>query len=109
MCIRDRYTKGKLFRILCHVLPGRVTLRLHYGFEDPATTGMLTGMIFMLYPKSAERFQLMPDFEKRVLEGELTIKGRVQLIRVLWNLFSIYSHKECKRIIKMVLKKLKMR
>lgn len=104
-----RHTKGRLFRILFHVLPGKVTLKLHYGFEDPATTGMLTGMIFMFYPRSAERFQLTPDFEKRVLEGELTLKGRVQLIRVLWNLFSIYSHKECNRIIKMILKKLKTR
>lgn len=104
-----RHTKGRLFQILFHVLPGKVTLKLHYGFEDPATTGMLTGMIFMFYPRSAERFQLTPDFEKRVLEGELTLKGRVQLIRVLWNLFSIYSHKECNRIIKMMLKKLKTR
>ncbi len=104
-----RYAKGNLFQLLCHVLPGKVTIKLHYGFSDPAITGILTGMIFMFYPKSAEKFQLMPDFEKQVLEGELTIKGRVRLIKVLWLLFSIYFHKECNRIIKMMLKTLTKR
>lgn len=100
-----RYARGKLFKLFCYVLPRKVTLKLHYGFEDPAATGMLTGMIFMFYPESAEKFQLMPDFEKQVLEGELTIKGRVRLIRVLCTLISIYFHKECNRIIKMILKR----
>lgn len=100
-----RYTRVKFFQLLCHILPGKVTLRLHYGFEDPATTGILTGIIFMLYPKSAKEFQLMPDFENRVLEGELTIKGRVRLVKVLWTLLSIYFHKECNRIIKMIIKR----
>lgn len=99
-----RYTGGKLFQLLRHVLPGKVTLKLHYGFSDPAITGILTGMIFMFYPKSAEKFQLMPDFENRVLEGEITVKGRVRLIKVGWIFLSIYFHKECNRIIKMILK-----
>lgn len=103
--IAFRYAGGKLFRLLCYVLPRKVTLKLHYGFEDPATTGILTGMIFMFYPKSAEKFQLMPDFEKQVLEGEVVIKGRVRLIRVLCTAISIYFHKECNRIIKMILKR----
>lgn len=100
-----RYTRGRLYKLLCHILPGKVTLKLHYGAEDPAVTGMVTGMIYMLYPKSAEKFQLTPDFEKRVLEGEIDIKGRVQIFQLLWTVFLIYRHKECNRIIKMILKR----
>lgn len=99
-----RYAKGKLFRLLCYILPRKVTLKLHYGFDDPSMTGILTGIIFMCYPKSAEKFQLMPDFENRILEGTLTAKGRVRLIRVLCTALSIYFHKECNRIIKMIIK-----
>ena len=103
-----RYSKGKLFQLLCHVLPGKVTLKLHYGFSDPAVTGILTGMISMFYPESAEKLELMPDFEKRVLEGEVAVKGRVRLIKVCWILLSIYFHKECNRVIKMIIKRKKM-
>ncbi|MCX4267651.1 MAG: DUF2953 domain-containing protein [Lachnospiraceae bacterium] len=103
-----RYSKGKLFQLLYHVLPGKVTLKLHYGFSDPAVTGILTGMISMFYPESAEKLELMPDFEKRVLEGEVAVKGRVRLIKVCWILLSIYFHKECNRVIKMIIKRKKM-
>jgi len=100
-----RYTGGRFLKLLYHILPGKTKIKLHYGFADPATTGMITGMIFMLYPESAEKFELTPDFEKQVLEGELDMKGKVQIYRICWTLISIYHHKECKRIIKMILKR----
>lgn len=99
-----RYTKKKLFKLLRHVLPGRITLKLHYGMDDPAVTGMVTGMIYMLYPKNAEKFQLTPEFEHKVFEGEFMIKGKVRICRVLWTMLLIYFHKDCNRILKMILK-----
>lgn len=98
------YTKKRLFKLLRYILPGKITLKLHYGADDPAVTGMMTGMIYMLYPKSAEKFQLMPEFEHKVFEGELMIKGKVQIFRVLWTMLFIYFHKDCNRILKMILK-----
>jgi len=102
-----RYTRKRLFQLLHHVLPGKIKLKLHYGAKDPSVTGMVTGMLFMFYPKSAEKFEFTPDFEKQVLEGEIDIKGKVQIFRILWTIFLIYHHKECNRIIKMILKRLK--
>lgn len=98
------FAKDHVLRLLRHILPGKVTIKLHYGTGDPAMTGMITGAIFMLYPRNAKSFQLTPDFacEDMVLEGEVRLRGHAQLGRILWTIFRIYRHRECNRIIRML-------
>ncbi len=81
-----------LGRILKHVRPRRMNGTVHFGMEDPSTTGQVLGAVSVLLPFYREHVILAPDFEQRILEGQLYMKGRIQIgfflllgLQALWN------------------------
>lgn len=62
---------------------------LHFGTGDPAMTGQLTGVLYMLLPAKAGKVAVQPEFSEQILEMELTAKGYVRschIIPVGWRL-----------------------
>lgn len=51
---------------------------LHFGFEDPATTGQVLGSLSILYPICGEKMELCPEFNEEILEGEVKCHGRIR-------------------------------
>ena len=45
--------------------------------EDPSTTGQIMAAYGMLYPLIGGNVSLQPEFEEKVMEGELYIQGRI--------------------------------
>ena len=81
--------KDEAFKLLRRLKPKKLAADLHYGFEDPCTTGQVLAGLSMLYPFWGEHVSIIPDFEQKVLEGSLYIKGRIRIIhfvRLMWNL-----------------------
>lgn len=77
---------GKLLRRL---RPDRAYADITFGFEDPAYTGYTLAGISLIYPVIGEFTYLNPDFEHKVLQGELYIRGRVRLVCAVlfaWNM-----------------------
>lgn len=84
--------KKELFRILRLLRPRKFTGAVRFGLEDPYDTGRILAVLSMLYPFYGEHIDIYPDFEYRILEGHLLIKGRIRgiyAVIVLWNLFLI--------------------
>lgn len=71
--------KRQCFKLLRHILPKKFTAWLHFGFEDPATTGQVLGYICMFYALYGNNLSLEPDFDQKVLEGRCELKGRIRL------------------------------
>lgn len=65
-----------------HVRPRKLQGNIHFGLEDPATTGQLLGVVGMLYPVYRNHFVIAPDFEQQIFEGKIYAKGRVQIGRM---------------------------
>ena len=65
-----------------HVRPRKLQGSIHFGLEDPATTGHLLGVVGMLYPVYRNHFVIAPDFEQQIFEGKIYAKGRVQIGRM---------------------------
>jgi hypothetical protein len=65
-------------RVLKHIVPQEFRVRLSYGFDNPANTGILCGFIalFSAYFSGYDIF-LNPIFDQEILEGELFLKGRL--------------------------------
>lgn len=85
-----RKVKKEGIYLLSHLLPKKTEGRVHYGFEDPCRTGQVLAGLAIIYPWMGEALLVEPDFERRVLEGELCIKGRIRIIHVAlaaWRLF----------------------
>ncbi|MGN0252180.1 MAG: DUF2953 domain-containing protein [Oliverpabstia sp.] len=91
------FLKGKGFLVLRHILPGKIQGNLHFGFEDPSITGQVLAVAGMVYPLYGKTFRIIPDFEQKVLEGEVNLKGRVFGGYLLLQAWQIYCCKEIRR------------
>lgn len=79
----------ELRRLLRFLKPKRVEADLHFGFEDPSITGKVLGLISMIYPFLGEHTNIQPDFEQKILEGNIAISGKLRVLYVVimgWNL-----------------------
>lgn len=78
-------TRGLLKRLR----PKRASIDITFGFEDPAHTGYTLAGISLIYPVIGEYTCLTPDFEHKVLKGNVFIKEKIRLIYAVifaWNM-----------------------
>lgn len=73
-----------------HLRPRRIRGLVRFGFEDPYRTGQVLAGLSILYPFYGEHVEIYPDFEQKILEGDLYIKGHIRMVHLaalLWRLF----------------------
>ncbi len=93
-----RYIK----EILRIIKPDRMEGYIHFGMEDPATTGEITGVLATLPFAYNEKFLIYPDFEKKCLDAEGKGKGKIFLISILILLLKIVFNKNIIKVTKKV-------
>ncbi len=71
--------RHQLARILRHILPRELSVKGTFGTGDPARTGYLLGLFYMLCPLYYRmgEFELSGDFEGKSLRGRIYFKGRI--------------------------------
>lgn len=87
-----------LIKLLKHILPQRVKGRVEFGFEDPATTANIVGYISLLHPKYYKRVDIIPVFNNEIIDINLDIRGRIQLIYILYILIIGFFDKNIRRL-----------
>lgn len=70
----------ELKRLLLRLKPQKMSGMIHFGFEDPSLTGYVLAGVSMVYPMTSEQLEVQPDFEQKVLEGSLYVKGHVRAV-----------------------------
>ncbi len=83
--------------------PRRLEADLIVGMADPAATGQVLAVYGMLYPMIGGNVRVVGDFdsEKRRIEGELYLCGRVNGYTFVRAALRIYCSKEVRKLIKM--------
>ncbi len=97
-----KYAWSKLVAMLRHILPKKLKLKVHYGFEDPSTTGLITAGIGMFYGGLKDSVTAIPDFENEVLEGSAVMAGRVRLGTLLFYALQVLLKKDCRFVYKTI-------
>lgn len=87
-----------LIKLLKHILPQRVKGRVEFGFEDPATTANIVGYISLLHPKYYKRVEIIPVFNNEIIDINLDIRGRIQLIYIIYILIIGFFDKNIRRL-----------
>lgn len=95
-----RDVKAEAIRLLKHIRPRRIKGYLHFGFDSPCNTGKFYGFICMFYTVIPKNFLLQADFEQKVLEGDLLIKGRIQIYYLLIIALRLYRNDNLKQVMK---------
>ncbi|MCD8198080.1 MAG: hypothetical protein LUE24_13115 [Lachnospiraceae bacterium] len=74
--------------------PRRVEGALHFGFDDPSMTGLCMGALSILSPWYPGKMDFTPDFERKILEGNLEIRGHMQLYVLLFAALRIWRNRD---------------
>lgn len=87
-------TKG----LLHHILPRRMTGRIHFGFEDPSKTENVS-LFSMLIFLTKENLVIEPEFETEelILEGDIAFRGRIRLGYLVYVALSVVLNKNIRR------------
>ena len=94
----------QVIRLLKHILPRKMTGRVKFGFDDPATTGQILTYISPFYGIYAKSVSIEPVFDEKVMEGELHLKGHIRVAALLWIVIRIILNKNFRTLVKKFLK-----
>lgn len=89
--VRAGIRKGKdeFFRLFRKCKPGSIKGTLKIGFEDPFETGKLLAVLAVVRSMWNYHISIVPDFEQKILETEISAKGSIRgiwLLRLGWRL-----------------------
>lgn len=82
-----------------HIKPRKLKGTLHFGFEDPAITGQALGLVSLALPIYKHDITIAPDFEQRIIEGELDGSGRVRLSYIIMLVITVLRDKNLMMVI----------
>ena len=92
--------KKEIARLLAFLKPKKLKGNVHYGMDDPYRTGQILAILSVLYPFYGESVEIYPDFEQKILEGELHIKGHVRGVYALIMAINLLLDKNVRTTIK---------
>ncbi len=75
---------------------------VHFGFEDPATTGQVLGGLATCLIWYDSYVQVQPDFEQACLDGHISGKGKFRFFSIIRLIIKILLNKNLIKVIKKV-------
>ncbi len=91
-------TFSSIKRLIKHILPTKLSVKLTFGTGDPCSTGQALGALSILYSFYGDKIQITPDFERSVLEGEYLVVGRIRLVSILIIVVKLILDKRFKQL-----------
>ncbi len=88
--------KKEILFFIRKIKPDKLKGYLRFGLEDPYDTGRVLAALSVLYPFYGEHFQVYPEFEQEIIEGDVYFKGRIHLVHLLLVLGRSYFDKNVK-------------
>ncbi len=83
-----------------YILPIKLQGHLRFGMADPAGMGQICGIGAILFPWYEKNFTFIPDFEKQVMDGEISCRGRIRLGYFVWKILRIVCSRDFWHVIK---------
>lgn len=88
-----------ILSILKKLRPRKLIVNAEVGFDTPDTTGKLYGVYWMLKPSLGEHVEIVPNFEEKIIVGNIFFKGSITVFVVLVNALKIVLDKRFKPLI----------
>lgn len=92
------FSKTEIIKAIKKLLPRRMEADIKFGFSDPSLTGKVLGIIYMFYGR-IQKYNICPDFENSVFEGNIKVKGKIVVFPMLITFFKFYKNKQFRNTI----------
>lgn len=92
----------QILLLLKSVKPRKIKGEVVVGTGDPASTAQILAAYSMLYPFWGTHIAFIPDFERVIFEGEVLIKGRITLFRLLKTGATVYLNKDLRQLMNLL-------
>lgn len=90
--------KKDLYLVLKHIMPSKIDADILLGIGDPASMGKLLAGVSVVNTFNDYDIWLEPDFENKVVEASVNIKGRIALWRLLLSAARVYFNKDIRKV-----------
>lgn len=90
--------------MMIHILPRKAKGKVLFGFDDPATTGKVLEAFSFVYVWYGDAIEIVPIFDRKLLEAEGSLKGRVRAGTIAAHGFRILLNKNFRVLVKRWLK-----
>ena len=94
-----RLIKKELKELIREITPVKYDINVRYGCEEPYMTGRILGVIAVIYGITGVQFNITPEFEQKVLEGDIYMKGRVRIYRLLLIALRVYKNNRFRKLV----------
>lgn len=93
--------KEEVLSVFSYIMPRKFQAELTIGTDDPAVTGKILSYYGMLYPFIGGHIAVIPDFERKRIEGTVFIKGKIRLFTFIKAAIRIYFNKDIRKLLKL--------
>lgn len=95
--VRFLYEQFKI--LLDEIKPVKYNINIHFGCEDAYDTGRVLMYASILYGLLGIEMNITPDFDKSVKEGDIFMRGRIRIYKLLLITFRVYNNKRFKEVV----------
>ena len=92
--------KKRIMGLLKELCPRKGRGRIRYGSGDPFGTAQVMQIAALLYPLIGKRVEVIPDFDREVLEAQADIRGRLRFIIPVEAALRIFFSKKLRKMYK---------
>ena len=89
--------KKDLLTLSKRLSPRTLSGYVRFGFDDPYNTGRVLAGLSVLYPFYGDKVDIYPEFEEKVLEGDIYMKGHIRGIHLLIIVLKLILDKDIRK------------
>ena len=91
--------KENVIHLWKQIHPRRMRGKVIFGTGDPCSTGELLGVLALFYAWYGNGVQIIPDFEQKRIEGNVSFRGRIRMITLICIARSIIKNKDGRKLL----------
>ena len=92
--------KKEMVRIARWIMPSGIRGSILAGTGDPYSTAQVMAGYGIIYPLLKGRLSLDADFERRIIEGELDVRGKLRLIVPVMSALRLLLNRDVRKTVK---------
>ena len=91
--------KENVIHLWKQIHPRRMRGKVIFGTGDPRSTGELLGVFALFYAWYGNGVQIVPDFEQKRIEGNVSFRGRIRMITLICIAWRIIKNKDGRKLL----------